>query len=347
MSALTTALAVIIVFGVLIISHELGHFLTAKLFKVYVHDFSIGLGPKILDFKRKETAYTLRLLPIGGMVRMMGEDEEDGDPDDPRSFNKKKIWQRILIIFNGPLFNFVAALIIFVISYMVIGVVVEASDTSVLGTIIPSTPADEAGLLPGDEIISINGVEVNDWSGITPAIQTWDEASGLMPLMIIRDGQQKEVLLTPSFDGERYTIGITPEYMRERLGFFQSISLGFETTYMMTVEIFKAIGMMFSGEIEPELAGPVGIVDIIGDSARSGMSYLLSLAAMLCVNVGIVNLMPLPALDGSRIVFLIIEGLRGKPINREKEGLIHFIGFALLLALVVVVTFNDIRRLLG
>ena len=334
-----TILAAILVFCLLILSHEFGHFIMAKLNGIYVYDFSLGMGPKLLAFKRKETQYTLRLFPIGGHC-MMGEDEES---DDPRSFNKKKVWQRITVIAGGPVMNFITAMLIFIILFMLMG---TTSTTSEVGSLIEGQAAEEAGVLPGDIIIEINGQPVRAWADIGPAVAQHNQ-SETANIVLERQGQVIDLTIRPYLDEEngRWLLGIYPALERQNL--FTAIGLGVKQSFLFTKELLSALVGMIAGRVEADVTGPVGVVSIISEATSYGLQSLLLITAILCVNLAVFNLLPIPALDGSRIVFLLVEGLRGKPLNPQREGMVHFVGLMLLMGLIIVITFKDIMRLIG
>lgn len=333
-----TIILAILVFCILIISHEFGHFIMAKLCGIYVYDFNLGMGPKLFSFKGKETEYTIRLLPIGGSVRMMGEDEES---EDPRSFGKKKVWQRMAVVFAGPFMNLVCAVVIFVIVYTGIGV---ASNSNIIGSLIEGKPAELAGLQPGDAVIEINDQPVQNWNEMVLTLDAQTDGQEVV-VTVLRDGEELEFVLQPYWEESsgRWLMGVMQS--TQRLGIFEAIGMGAKQCYQLAVLILQTFGQMITGQIEAELSGPVGIVSAVGDAAAVGTQTFLIFVAFLCVNLGVVNLLPLPALDGSRLVFLAIEGIRKKPVPAETEGKIHFIGFALLMCLILVVTYQDIVRL--
>ena len=339
-----TILAAILVFCLLILTHELGHFIMARLNGVYVHDFSIGMGPKILSIKGKETQYNLRLFPIGGHCLMMGE---DAGSDDSRSFGKKKVWQRITVIAGGPAMNFISAIIIFIITFMFMGI---PSLSNEVGGLIEGRAAEAAGVLPGDVIVEINGRPVDTWTDISPAVALRGQAEPA-DVVLERDGARLALTIQPFFEEEsnRWLIGIFPveKIIYVRQSFFTAIKMGVMQSYTFTKELLLVLVKIITGQMEADVAGPVGVVTIIGEATSYGLQPLLLITAFLCLNLGIINLLPIPALDGSRIVFLLVEGLRGKPIKPEREGMVHFIGFMLLIGLILVVTFNDIMRLIG
>jgi regulator of sigma E protease len=335
----STILIVIGVFCVLILSHEFGHFIAAKSCGVYVEDFSLGMGPRFLRFKGKETTYNLRVFPIGGWCKMRGEDE---DCDDPRAFNKKKVWQRMLIIFAGPAMNFIFAFILFIIVFMMIG---TASTANVVGEVAADSPAAAAGLSPGDVIIEINGTAIDEWADISSAINA-NGAGETVYLTVARDSQNIDMVINPYYseDYQSWMIGITPEVTHQNV--FTAIKLGFVQSVQFTVLLVQSLAQMITGAIPAEVAGPVGIVTIIGQATSYGLQSLIILTAYLSINLGLINLFPLPALDGSRLVFLVIEKLRGKPMDQRKEGMVHFVGLIMLFGLMIVITYQDIMRLI-
>jgi len=331
----------ILIFCILIMTHELGHFLVAKANKIYVYEFALGMGPRIWGFKKNETEYNFRLFPIGGMVRMMGEDEEK--IDDERSFARKTVLQRMAVIFAGPLMNFITAIVFFVIIFMMIGI---ASDSNIVGKPLSGQAAEAAGVRAGDAIMEINGQEVEDWSSMVTIIQD-QEPGAPLAIKIDRDGQIIDMTITPYYDNEsgRWLMGIQPS--TEKLNFFESAWLGIKQSYLFTKMLLLALYQMLTGQIAPDVAGPVGVVSIVGQAAGMGLQNVLILAGYLSINLGVINLLPIPAMDGSRLVFLAVEGIRRKPFDRRKEGMVHFIGLMLLFGLMIVITYQDILRLIN
>ena len=333
-----TAIAAIVVFCLLILSHELGHFIAAKACGVYVEDFSLGMGPKLLKWQGKETQYTLRLLPIGGWCKMTGEDEES---DNPRAFCRKKVWQRMLIIGGGPLMNFIFAIILFVILFMLLG---SYSTENVVGMPTEGSPAETAGIESGDYVLQINDVPISNWNEIGNTINQQAEGEDLI-FLIERDGEQLSVIVSPYYDesSDSWMVGLLPQKTRQN--FFTAIGLGIGQSISFTKELLVAIVDMIKGTMTVDVAGPVGIITIIGDATSYGFRSLLLLTAYLSINLAIVNLLPLPALDGSRLVFLAVEGIRRRPINPNWEGRIHFIGLMLLFGLMIILTYSDLVRI--
>lgn len=330
-----TAIAAIFVFLMVILFHEFGHFIAAKSVGIKVNEFSIGMGPKIFQRQKGETKYSVRVLPIGGFVSMEGEDE---DSQDPRSFNRAKPWARIITVAAGAIMNFVLAVIVLIIVSYNIGI----PTTTVLDT-IENSPEERVGILSGDIIKSINGVEVDDWNSIVDRVGN-SNPEDEMVVRVIRDGETLDFTLKPTVSEEdnRVIIGIMPKYEKS---ISAAIAGGLSETSHMFQIMFNFIKMIFRGQVKTgDLTGPVGVIYTIGEAAKYGLINLLYLMGFISVNLGVFNLFPLPALDGSRIVFILIELIRGKPINPEKEGYVHFIGFILLMLLMIVVTYTDINR---
>lgn len=318
-----------------IVFHEFGHFIVAKSVGIKVHEFSIGMGPKLLHKKGKETEYFLRAIPIGGYVKMEGEDENS---DDPRSFSKKPVGSRILVVAAGAIMNFILAIILFTIVSYGMG-----TPTNTIEEVIIDSPAYTAGLKTGDKIIKINDKEVKSWKEIVKHISDSNSEEELN-IVVLRDSEEISLKAIPEFDKEteRYVIGIKPESEK---GFFQALKGGFETTGTMLGLMFKFIKMLFRGQVKRgDLSGPVGVIYTVGEAAKYGFINLLYITGFISVNLGFFNLLPIPALDGSRILFMLIELIRGKPVNPEKEGFVHFIGFILLMLLMIMVTYSDIVR---
>lgn len=332
-----TAVVAILVFSALVFIHELGHFSIAKLVGIKVHEFAIGMGPKILGFKKGETDYSIRALPIGGYVRMEGEDEKS---DDARSFNNKSIKERIAVILAGPLMNVILGIVLFtIIFYSVTGVATTGIDQ-----IIDGTPAQEVGLEPGDRIVSINDRTIEQWDHIVEEIDR-SEGEALI-FEVERANSVIEKTIVPEVDPEtgQYRIGIMP--VTEK-----SFTLAVRNSINQTRMIVLGILDFFRGlvgsrqEVLEDVVGPVGIINLVGQASRAGWVYVLHLAGLISINLAVMNLLPIPALDGSRILFLIVEAFRGRPIDPDKEGFVHIVGFALLMLLMIMITYKDITAI--
>ncbi len=351
---LFTLLSFIIMIGVLVFFHELGHFMVARACGVYIKDFSIGMGPVIYQVKGAETTYSLRALPIGGAVQMLGEDgvdkelaEDENAPqksfdasDNPRSFTNKPAWQRFLIIAAGPLMNFALAIVLFFLIFFFQGF---PSNQNYIGAVMAETPAMEAGLQADDKIVAVDGRTVSDWFDIVEAINA-AEGNKIL-LQIERADQTKQVELTPRYNEQmaRYIIGISQK-METSLG--QSVYYAFVKTWDSTRMIIEIIPKLISGEVSRDnLTGPIGIAQISGQAARQGPLVFMSLMAIISVNLGIMNLLPIPALDGGRLLLIALELIFRRKLPAFIEEKIHLIGFALLMLLMIYVVFNDIVRL--
>lgn len=336
-------LAAIAAFGAMIFFHELGHFLMAKRAGVRIHAFAMGFGPRLIGWHRGETAYALNLLPFGGYVRMEGED--DGAAGEG-SFRSKGIGTRMAIIVAGPLMNLLSALFILVLVAAVVGEPTRFSAR--VGTLEAGWPAAEAGLRSGDEIVAINGEPVTSGEQV---IETIHRSAGTpLTLKIRRDGQTFEVTVTPRLDPKQGfgRIGFQPQAILTRVAPLQAIAFGFERTWVYITSLVPAVrNLVREGKFLESLGGPVAAGSVLAQTAAIGVYEFLHVAAFLSVMIGIFNLLPVPALDGGRLAFLIVERLRGRPIDPRQEGLIHTVGFAFLLLLIVGLTFRDILRLLG
>ena len=329
-----TAIAAVFVFLMVILFHEFGHFIVAKMVGIKVNEFSIGMGPKIFQKGKGETKYSIRALPIGGYVSMEGEDENS---EDPRSFNQVPALSRIAVVAAGAIMNFVLAIIVFSIVSFNVGM-----PTTTISKTIKNSPAEQVGIKSGDVILSINGKETKNWDSIVEGINKSDSQEA-MKVTILRQDEKIVYSVRPQINEEnKAIIGIIPVSEKS---FFLSVKGGFQKTGFMLRLMFDFIKMVFRGKVSTkDLSGPVGVIHTIGEVAKYGIMNLLYLMGFISVNLGFFNLLPLPALDGSRIVFLLVEIIRGKPIDPEKEGFIHLVGFVLLIALMIVVTYSDIIR---
>lgn len=419
MPYLTTVIAFILMFGLLVFVHELGHLIFAKRAGMLAREFAIGFGPKIFSFGKNETVYTVRLLPIGGYVRVAGEDPEiielkpghhiglefnqdekvdkiivnnkekhpnarvieveraDLDHDlviegyeidedeklvfeiDPkaffimdeketqiapydRQFASKSVPKRAMQLFAGPMMNFILAIAIFLILGFIQGV---PSEQALVGGVQSDSPASEAGFQEGDEITRIEGEPVSTWEEFTQIVRANPEEE--LTMGVNRDSEMVEVTVTPAAKGtqgeEIGQIGVTSVLEHSVL---KTIPYSIERTYDLSKLILVNLSKLVTGQFSIDmLSGPVGIYDATDKVVQTGLMNFLVWTAALSVNLGIINLMPLPALDGGRLLFVALEAVRGKPLDPQKEGIVHFIGFALLMLLMIVVTWNDIQRL--
>ena len=414
-----TAIAFIIIFGSIVFFHELGHFIFAKKAGIMVREFAIGMGPKIFAMTKGETLYTLRLLPIGGYVRMAGEDldsvelqpgfrlgirvneaneieqivlnqkkqfpdmlfleveksdlmkemfiegydeeerlvrykvarnatiNENGKetfiaPYD-RQFGSKTVGQRSMAIFAGPLFNFILAFFIFLLLGIFQGV---PTYEPVISTVVADSPAAQAGMKDGDLVTAINGTPISTWDEFSEEVKVSPNEN--MNFTIERNGETLELSMTPNevVVGKETVGQIGVQYISPlEKNPIKAIPYGAVQTYETTKRIFILLGSLIAGNFSiDDLSGPVGIYKATEEVAQYGVYNLMYWAALLSINLGIMNLLPLPALDGGRLLFFLFEAIRGKPIDKQKEGMVHFVGIMLLMVLMVVVTWNDIQR---
>lgn len=344
----------ILAFCVIIIIHEMGHFFAAKACGMKVSEFSLGMGPRIFKKQGKETLYTVKLLPLGGSVQL-GEDEES---DDPRSFRNKPVWQRIIVLAAGPFMNLVLGVIVCAIAIIVSGRVV----TSEIGGFRGDEPVSSQYLQTGDEIVEVNGLSV--WSSMDISYALQNSASKATPDMeymtydfkVKRNGEivpidNVQFAVAKADDG---TTSVVLDFyvIAHKLDFGNVFVYSFKEAATYGRLVWISLIDLISGTYGlNELSGPVGVVSAITQTATSSadmrinFTNLLSMIALITINLGIFNLLPIPALDGSRIIFLLIELVRRKPMKPEYEGMVHFIGFAALMILMLVVTFNDIVKL--
>lgn len=329
-----TALAAIFVFLMVILIHELGHFTVAKLVGIKVNELSIGMGPRFFHKKYGDTEYSIRALPIGGYVKMEGEDEES---DDPRGFSKQSPLARIAVVAAGAIMNFILAIVVLSIVSFMIG-----QPTTTISEVIDNSPAESAGLMPGDKIISISGNTIENWEDIVNNIEKSNNNTQL-EIIVERNNELETILVTPKMEDGRMVIGIVPEGDSNVI---EAIKDGFNNTFYFITLMIDFISMSLRGNVSiNDLAGPLGVISIVGVAANQGIISVLYLLGFISINLGFINLMPFPALDGGRIIFLVVELIRGKPLDPKKEGMIHFIGLMLLFALMLFITYNDILRL--
>ncbi len=335
-------LLTLIIIAVLVLVHEWGHFVAARRIGIPVHEFSLGFGYQLWSIKRDGVIFSIRLIPLGGFVRLSGE--EVGDQEDPRGYAFRKPWEKMLVSFAGPFMNFVLAILIFIVSFAFIGIPNSTNDP-VIGTVYSDKPAAISGMKAGDKVLRIDGQPVANWSDIEK--NTRNSGKTVLEFEIERGAEKLMIVVTPAVIDSYGTtgIGVTNTVYHQRFGIIESIVIGFEQTFKLTVALLYSLGILATGGASMnDIAGPVGITRMVGDFAQLGLVTLLNFAAILSINLGIMNLLPIPALDGFRIVFASIEMIRRKPLNPEKEGMINWVGFLLLMTLMLVVTFNDIVR---
>ena len=347
----------ILILGLIVLVHEFGHFIFAKLFKIHVYEFSIGMGPIVLSTKKRrekkikehkkvsETIYCVRAIPIGGFVSLAGEgSEEDKTVKKENLMQSKPVWQRFLVMFFGAGNNFILALLILFLAGLIFG---NPNISTVIPKVIENSPMEKAGVKEGDKIIAIQGKTTKTLDDVQLYLTL--NSTKETEFTILRDNEKQTIKVTPLTGKEKeeagYSFGIQYNNKLEK-GFVKSLNFAGQKFYSIARQVFITMKELVTGGVSPkELSGPVGIYTAVDTTRENGWYSVLILIALLSVNVGILNLIPFPAFDGGRILFLIIEKLRGKPVKAETENLIHNIGFFLLLALLDYVTFNDILRL--
>ncbi len=343
---------IILVFGIIVFFHEFGHFIVAKMNKITVSEFSIGMGPAIFTFGKGDTKYCLRLLPLGGYCLMLGEDE---DSDDENAFSNKSVFVRFLVIAAGPVFNFILAFLFSTILMNQIG-----CDLPYLDDVFQNTPAYEAGIEPGDKIIGVDGEKIYNYRELTLYMEVNGRQNPVTLTLEKPDGQIYEVTVTPALDLDGiYRIGIKSieRVMCDSIGDYAKYA-GYELRYWVKAT-FMSLKMIVTGGVESEdVMGPIGVGGVMNEvieevkeeseTTAEAVKYIflnmINWCILLSVNLGIMNLLPIPALDGGRLLLLLIEGVTRKKIPAEKEAIINIIGFVLVLILMFVVLFNDVKN---
>lgn len=338
----------IIILGIIVLVHEFGHFMFAKIFGIYVYEFAIGMGPKLFHFKKGETVYSIRAIPIGGFCSLAGEDLDSDDKENvpsDRRLQSKPVWQRFLVMFFGAGNNFILAFLILFIVALGWG---ATTSKPIVTELVADNPAQMAGIEVGDYILEINGHKVKTSDDVSIYLQVEDKSKPIT-FTVKRDDKKIDIQVKPKkeeVDGNTiYRVGIISQGETEK-GFVASVKYAFTKMNSLTRQMFITLKGLFTGGLSlNQMSGPVGIYNIVGTQAEAGFENILYLIALLSINVGFINLIPFPAFDGGRIVFLIIEKIKGSPVSPELENKIHGIGFILLLALMIYITFNDIFKL--
>ena len=330
----------LLLLGVLIMAHEAGHFLAARACGIEVQEFAMGMGPLLCKWKNKlGTQFSLRALPIGGFCQFFGEDE---DVNDPRAFNNQSVWKRLATVVSGPAMNFIVAFVVIVLYMSLIGLPATVPRVDEV-----EDHAAKAGLMAGDTLLFVNEIPADSVDAVLAEIMGSEGET--VTLHVDRGGEEIEIPITPFYDEEvaRYRVGFTFAQERVRVSLLQSIP--FSVTY--NAESVRLIGvtlknLLFKGEGVSDVTGPVGTVYVIQEvTQQGGVDIYLELLALISVNLGLMNLLPFPGLDGCRLIFLIVEAVRGKPVPPEKEGMVHAAGMVLLLGLMAVIMYNDIVRI--
>lgn len=339
----------VFVLGIIIIVHEMGHYILAKLTGIRVERFSIGFPPRLFGKKIGDTDYCVSAVPFGGYVKMSGMIDESMDADgikgEPYEFMSKPVWIRMLVILAGPFFNVFLTMLIFSAAVFIEGIPEPVGP--VVGRVMEKMPAAELGLQPGDVITSIDGEPVDTWKDLVRLVS--GNAENQISIQWQRKGEIMSSQITPRLDKlfGIGLIGVEPQTTRVRPGVFRAFGSGLSSTWSMIKLLGKSFKLLFNGEVSLRegLAGPVRIAQMAGDSAKSGFGSLVIFMAFLSLNLGIINLLPIPVLDGGHMVFLTIEAVMRKPISAKIKLVIQQVGMAVLLALMLLVIFNDFSHI--
>jgi len=343
-------ISVVFVLGIIVIIHEFGHYISARSLGIAVQEFAVGMGPALWKKQGKTTLYSVRCIPFGGYCLFDPHIEGDDSRGRPLSLVKRKALTKIYVHLAGPFMNFVLAAALFTVLFSFIGV---AEDMAVIGAVEPDSPAAAAGILPGDRILSIAGEEVAVWQDLLRIMRAY-RGEGEVEFLVQRATETHTLLVTPRYvpEEDRSIIGVLVDqnYMIiQKISPLEAIRLGLRQTIMMIGILINAITQLVTGKINvaEELSGPVGLALVIAETASTGLTDTFFLIAFLSVNLGLMNLLPVPALDGGKTIMYTIELIRRKPLKHEIEGWLNAAGFAFVILLVVYLTFNDIVRIIG
>lgn len=351
MSILYVLLALVLL-GVLITVHEFGHFLASRLCGIPVKEFSIGFGPKLLQWKSRkhETVFSIRPIPLGGYCMFFGDTDDDPDgkmKDDPRNYNNAPVWKRMISVFAGPAMNFVLAFVVAVVMMAAYGV---TATTPYIYAVDEGKPAAQAGLMPGDVFVAVRGIDMTDATVMDVSSAIGDISQGAAVELTMRRGEEEmEFAIVPEFneDEGRYMIGITLQQGYEDLPNGQVIPAAWNICAEASTVILKSLGkLVTTGEGLDQTAGPVGVIQLVAEeTAQGGLDTYLYLMVIISINLGLMNLLPIPGLDGSRLVFMVIEAIRRKPVSQRIEAVVHLCGYVLLIGLMLFFTFKDVLRI--
>ena len=347
-------LLAILLLGILIMVHEFGHFAVARLCGIAVKEFSLGFGPVIWQHKSKksDTTFSIRPIPMGGYCMFYGDTDDDPNgstKDDPRNYNKAPVWKRMLSVLAGPGMNFVLA---FVVSIALMGVYGAVATTPVVQEVEAGMPAAEAGLQAGDIFVRVNQTEVENGTvqDVSNAIGA-DASSAPVEITVLRDGQEQTFTVTPQYDSEleRYRVGVTIAQGYKKMPASSILPSAWSLCKQASVAIVESLGKLFTtGEGLNDAAGPVGVVSLVAQQTQQGgLEIYLYLLVIISINLGLMNLIPIPGLDGSRLIFMLIEAIRRKPVNQKIEAGVHLCGYVLLFGIMIFFTFKDVLRLFG
>ena len=346
-------LLALILLGVLITVHEFGHFAAARVCGIPVKEYSIGFGPKLVQWKSKkhETVFSIRPIPLGGYCMFYGDTDDDPDgtkmKDDPRNYNNAAVWKRMLSVFSGPLMNFVLA---FVVAIALMGLYGVTTATPFVADVADGQPAALAGLLPGDTFMTVRGQDMTNVSTMDVSAAIGDISGGqAVEMTVLRDGEEMDFIINPVYNETegRYMIGITIQQGYQDLPGGMVVPAAWNLCKEAATVILDALGkLVTTGEGLDQTAGPVGVVQMVAEQTQQGgLEIYLYLTVIISINLGLMNLLPIPGLDGSRLIFMAIEAVRRKPVSQKVESMIHLAGYALLLGLMVFFTFKDVLRI--
>lgn len=344
-----TLIVPVLVLSLIVLVHELGHLASAKFFGVYCKEFAIGMGPKLFSKKGKETEYSIRAFPFGGFVAMAGEESVEAEVPSNRSLLGIAKWKRIIILLSGVAMNFILAFVLFLSINLAVGAVYQ-SPKPVIASVIANSPAEEAGLQANDTILKMT---FTDGTSLVP--ETFDDVvtyvqlyHSTMILTVDRSGETLEITVTPVFNEEtqRYYLGVNiPPGEMVKINGFEAVTYAFSTMLSTVFGMFVFIGKMLTGVGLTQVSGPIGIIDVTSTQASLGILNLTYLTALLSLNIGVFNLLPLPILDGGRVVLTLIEAIFRRPINKNIELALMYISAAALIGLMLFATWQDIGRL--
>lgn len=340
---MVTLISTIVVFGLLVLIHELGHFVMAKKTGMLVREFAIGFGPKLISRKVGETVYSIRCVPLGGFNDIAGMEPSDDEAGE-RSYYRKPILHRMAVIVAGAAMNLILPLFLFWGIIYFTGIYAPSPEP-VLGEVMADTPASRAGLKNGDRILSMDGQEITSWQDFSTLIK--DGTGHSYRVVFERAGERQETTLTPEYNerAQRALVGVRGDVIVEQVGAVKAFSLAVRRNVLIIGRMISGLGEIISGEAAGDVSGPIGVVQMTGEMAHAGMLPLINFTALLSLNLGIVNLMPIPALDGGHIVVLLLEALRGKPLGEKALGYIQMVGIACLATIMLFATKNDIVRI--
>ena len=337
---LITILGAVFVFGIIVMIHELGHFLTAKACGMRVDEFAIGIGPNVLKKQKGDTLYSIRLLPLGGYNKIAGMDPSEDAGE--RGFSGKPVWQRFIVIAAGATFNFLLAIVIYFFVFAFHGTTVPSHEP-IIGDIVAGNPAATAGIQKGDKIVSVNGQTIQEWKDITTALQ--GHSNHVVSVTLDRQGEILSTTVIPRESGDRAVIGINPVLEVKEYGIGESAVNAVTHTGSTMAEMVLGLWNIITGQSKGDVAGPIGVAQMAGQVAQLGFINLLLFTALLSLNLGVINLLPIPVLDGGHLVLLLLEGMTGRKLPEKALQYIQMTGVGLLLLVFVYSTFQDILRL--